>query len=36
MSLENTELLDKINKALEELEAEGKLEEIVEKYIKPE
>ena len=30
---ENTELLDKINKALDELEAEGKLAEIIEKYI---
>ena len=29
----NTELLDKINKALDELEAEGKLAEIIEKYI---
>ena len=36
MALDNTELLDKINAALEELEAEGKLDEIVEKYIKPE
>ena len=30
---ENTELLDKINKALDELEQEGKLAEIIEKYI---
>ena len=30
---ENTELLDKINKALEELTAEGKIQEIVDKYI---
>lgn len=30
---ENTELLDKINKALDELEKEGKLAEIIEKYI---
>ena len=30
---ENTELLEKINKALDELEAEGKLAEIIEKYI---
>ncbi len=33
MALENTELLDKINTALEELKAEGKLDEIVSKYI---
>ena len=31
---ENTELLDKINKALEELTAEGKIQEILDKYIK--
>ena len=31
---ENTELLEKINKALEELKKEGKIEEIVGKYIK--
>ncbi len=30
---ENTELLEKINKALDELEQEGKLAEIIEKYI---
>lgn len=30
---ENTELLEKINKALDELEKEGKLAEIIEKYI---
>ena len=30
----NTELLDKINVAIEELTAEGKIEEIVAKYIK--
>ena len=36
LSLENTDLMDKINSALGELTAEGKLEEIIEKYIKPE
>ena len=30
----NTELLEKINKALAELEAEGKIDEIINKYIK--
>ncbi len=30
---ENTELLDQINKALSELKAEGKLDEIISKYI---
>ena len=30
---ENTELLEKINGALAELSAEGKLDEIIEKYI---
>ena len=30
---ENTELLDKINKALEELTAEGKIQAIIDKYI---
>ena len=33
IALENTELLDKINAALEELTAEGVIAEIVEKYI---
>ena len=31
---DNTELLDKINAALEKLEAEGKIQEIIDKYIK--
>ena len=30
---ENTELLEKFNKALAELKAEGKLDEIINKYI---
>ena len=34
LNKENTELLDKVNKALEELKAEGKLDEIISKYIK--
>ena len=33
---ENTELLDKVNGALAELKAEGKLDEIIAKYIKAE
>ena len=33
---ENTELLDKVNAALAELKAEGKLDEIIAKYIKAE
>ncbi|MBQ6901965.1 MAG: transporter substrate-binding domain-containing protein, partial [Oscillospiraceae bacterium] len=33
---ENVELLDKFNAALAELEAEGKLDEIIGKYIKAE
>ncbi|MBR3848844.1 MAG: basic amino acid ABC transporter substrate-binding protein [Oscillospiraceae bacterium] len=33
---ENTELLDKVNAALAELKAEGKLDEIIGKYIKAE
>ncbi|MBQ7464379.1 MAG: transporter substrate-binding domain-containing protein [Lachnospiraceae bacterium] len=33
---ENTELLDAVNKALQELKAEGKLDEIISKYIKSE
>ena len=34
VSKENTELLEKINKALAELKKEGKIDEIVKKYIK--
>ena len=34
VSKENTELLEDINKALDELKAEGKIKEIVDKYIK--
>ena len=30
---ENTELLEKVNKALAELKADGTLQEIVDKYI---
>ena len=33
---ENTELLEKVNAALAELKAEGKLDEIISKYIKAE
>ncbi len=36
ISKENTELLDKFNTALSELKAEGKIDEIVGKYIKAE
>lgn len=36
IALENTELVSKINAALEELQAEGKLAEIVSKYISAE
>ena len=36
IALENTELLEKINAALEELVAEGKVDEIVSKYISAE
>ncbi|MBQ6845552.1 MAG: basic amino acid ABC transporter substrate-binding protein [Oscillospiraceae bacterium] len=34
ISKDNTELLEKVNKALAELKAEGKIDEIIKKYIK--
>ena len=34
LNKDNTELLDQINKALSELKAEGKIDEIISKYIK--
>ena len=34
MSKENTELLEKIDKALEEMISDGAMQEIIDKYIK--